>query len=535
MSTNALISYNGFTFKPESGFPVPQLTVTTQQNRVNDGPISSFTDTYALEGKIYHRPQITGGFDSLLQSASVLRNAFSRDGILHISGCNGSVLVSPTGAKISEFRLSPTNNYWTQTIDYSISLTVERTGGCSGEAFISSSNNSWQIQPMEELNYYANTGYVSGLGDTGEIFPAFKVTHTISAVGKYVPSGSGCPVDYGKGMLENAMKWVSGHFDDGKPDLFKLGSSGIYDFSRTINSDVNAGSYSITDNYIYFPSGNNRAYIESFTINSQLDDSFNRTVTVAGSVKGLSVLRSSNVNVSFPYQLYSTGNFDFYSNSKFNNAISGYKAIEGSLYGRAAYYAGYLPTGFCSTYNNFPTNNTKNHPLGYLNPRVKSSTVGYNPSAGEVTYSFTFDNRPANLIDCSINESFSVTDTLPTQQIAETFVIGRRLGPILQNLGTFSLPQRTVNFEMTLPKASAISGLIFPTNIYNSITGILESFNPQYLLALRGTSNDYIIKSFVREETETWNPTDGKFSKNKTWIYTKCYGTLANLTNPNVR
>jgi hypothetical protein len=536
MSTNALISYNGWIFSPQSGFPVPQLSVSTQQNRLNDGPITSFTDTYTLEGKIYRRPQVSGSFDELLRSASTLRNVFNRDGILTVSGCNGGLLVSPTGAKLGEFRLNTTPNYWTQTIDYTISLSVERTGGCSGEGFISSANNTWQIQPIEEFNYYANTGFVTGLGDAGAVFPAFKITHTVSAVGKYIPSGTGCPTDYGRGMLLNAISWVSGHFDDGKPDMFKIGFSGIYDFTRNINSDVNAGSYTITDNYIYFPSGTNRPYLESFNINSQLDDSFNRTVTIQGTVKGLSTLKNPNLSATSPYQAYSSGDLQIYKDSKFYNALSGYKAVESSMYIRAQNYAGYIPTGFCSKYPP-PGQTTQGHPLAYLNPRVRSSTIGYNPAGGEVTYSFTFDNRPKNLIDCSINESFSVTDNLPTPQIAETFVLGRRLGPILQNLGTFSLPQRSVTFEMTLPKPSAISGLIFPTDIYNSITGILESFNPQYLLAIRGQANDnnYVVKSFVKEDSETWNPTDGKFTKNKSWVYTKCYGTLANLDNPNVR
>jgi len=313
-------------------------------------------------------------------------------------------------------------------------------------------------------------------------------------------------------------------------------SGTYYDFLRTVDANSAEGSYSITDSYLYFVSGGspNKNYIDTCTVEGSIDETALRTVVVQGTIKGLNLLKGFP-KFEIPYALSGTGTkitgFLDTGNYKFKNAKLGFDSIKDSLYGRAtSANSGYIPSG-CSF---FYGKDIKKTPTVYLNPRPLSVSVGYNPIQGEVTYSFTYNNRPANLLDCSITESLSVSDTYPTQQIAEVFVIGRKLGPVLQNLGTFSSPTRQVTFDVVLPRASSISGIIFPTNVYKQITGVIELFNPKYAANMAGGVDAATIKSFVRDDNESWDPTGGRFTKSKTWIYTKCQGTLEDLTNPNV-
>jgi hypothetical protein len=532
----ATVIYNGLTLDGTNGFPSPTVTAETSFERFNnDGPITTIINNYSLDGKIS-----AVGYTALIAKAITLKNAFSKDGSLSIEG----LMDGPV--KLNSFQLKPSENYWTQTIDYSASLTYKTTGNCpssSGET-IESYNNTWQIQPIEEYNYFDGEFGFSG----GTNYPAMRVTHTVSAVGKYVATGTGVVTPcsgpesitgYAQIKFDRAVACVKANFNSNK--LIE-DSGSYYDFLRTVDANTAEGSYSITDSYLYFVSGTGsppspaKNYIDSCTVEGSVDETALRTVVVQGTVKGLNILKGIP-KFDNPYALGSgtkiSGGFLDTANYKFKNAKLGFDSIKDGLYGRAtSVNSGYIPSG-CSFFygRNAGQNST---PTVYLNPRPLNTSIGYNPIQGEVTYSFTYNNRPANLLDCSITESLTVNDIYPTQQIAEVFVIGRKLGPVLQNLGTFSSPTRQVTLDVVLPRASSISGIIFPTNVYKQITGIIELFNPKYAANMAGSKDAQTIKSFVRDDNESWDPTGGRFTKSKTWIYTKCQGTLEDLTNPNV-
>jgi hypothetical protein len=539
LGTCAVIKFNNFQFKADDGYPVPLITVETSYNRLSDlGLPTTVTDTYTLEGKIFQPP--TSGLNSysgLLQKAGNLKNIFNKKDGLFVVGSGYSGI-----AQVRSFQIKPTSDYWTQTIDYSIALAVESSGSGSGYP-VESYSNSWQLQPVEEYNFFY-TGALSG----GFNLPPLRITHTVSAVGKYIPDATGSDyyptMEYvSKIKLAHAVKCVKENFNKNCP--ISTGGNVFYDFIRGIEVNPLEGSYSVTDTFLYFPSGafppNN--YIDTCTIESNLDESSTRTVTVQGTVKGLALPTGAHTKIpdfDLPYSLSGTGT-TIYSGSmldtarsKFYNAVNGFNTIKDSLYARATGFAGYIPSGNCKFFYPLANNQSQqnnNLATPYINPRPLSTSIGYDPMQGQVTYSFTYNNRPANLLDCSISESLSISDTLPSQQIAEIFVIGRRLGPVLQNMGTFSSPTRQVTFDVTLPKASAISGMLFPTKIYSAITGIVELFNPKHANPLNKT----VVQSYVREDSENWDPTSGRFTKTKTWIYTKCQGTLEDLTNPNLK
>jgi hypothetical protein len=318
----------------------------------------------------------------------------------------------------------------------------------------------------------------------------------------------------------------------------------LYNFTRAISINAVEGSYRLTDNFIGVPSGaalSGGAYLESFTAESNLDNTYLRTVTINGTIKGLEPFNSgtiyatgsvgggssqggvtSGVGLSGTiYNIY--GAHGISGTTKFHNALSGYSGIKhgNRMFDRAQAFiekandASGLFRRFFSRDEN------------PMNPIPVSVTEGYNPAEGSVTYSWVFNNRPLNLVSGSISETLTINDTLPSQQIAEIFVLGRRLGPVLQNLGSYTAASRDVTFEVVLIRPSSLSGLRFPKTAYSSITGIIELFNPKYLLAGQ-------CDSYVKANTESWNITENRFVKQKTWVWTKCVGDTVNSTNPNI-
>jgi hypothetical protein len=60
----------------------------------------------------------------------------------------------------------------------------------------------------------------------------------------------------------------------------------------------------------------------------------------------------------------------------------------------------------------------------------------FNPAAGTITYSVAYDNRPACLLSGALNASVTVDDTNSTDLVAEAFILGRPLGPIVEKVGS---------------------------------------------------------------------------------------------------
>lgn len=535
---SSYINYQDFRFNGTSGYPVPNVTVETQINRVGEnGPILSFTDNVTLDGKICQLITNSGGsFSGLLAKAQHLRNVFSLDGGTLIIGCNNIPIMTGSNCKISEFSLNPNENYWTQYIDYSIKLQIERTGSCTGQGLVSSITDSWSIEPDQNNYFIGPIPYETGSFSYGSgiYYPTYKITHTIGAVGKYTPSSTGCPTTDSMGStLKNAQEWVKNNFNISFPKA--LTGLSLYDFSRSIESDRVAGSYTVTDTFTAVPSGLSGA-IESFTVESSLDETFLRSVTVQGKLIGLElydITKMSDINTSgIVNSIFPTKNKNNITSSKFSGALTAYTGLKNSnaFYHRAASLMGSSFTG-CKVNNVILQTNI-------LNPIAVGVTEGFDPLLGEISYSWTYNNRPLNIVPCSISENLTINDTFPTQQVAEVFVLGRRLGPVLQDLGTYSSANRSVTFEVVMPRASGISGLKFPAHTYNSITGIIDLFDPQYIATSQTLASNpqtaNAIKSFVKENTENWDPLNGRFSKTKSWIYTKCIGTIDSLANPNV-
>lgn len=554
MATSAFIQYGSFSFSGVSGYPVPSIGISRDQQRDGAGrPIGALV-SISLEGKIYTGSGNTG-FNHLLALESGLRNAFSSDGQTLTIGC-GSTTTIYSGIKINKYSASRTDDNWTTTIDYSIELQSEVMNTGSGIFYVNSTQDDWSIETLEENSFAKSPLNAVLLGYGGNIefgvgsnYPFYRISRTLGAVGKFVPTGTGGMVS-GDSPVKNAKDWVNYQLNNSVKYSGMISGLVLYNFVRSISSSDTEGSYKITDNWLGVPSGTGlKPYTETFTVESTLDTSMLRTVTINGTVKGLEPFNSGNIyNVnSAPYlsgslsgsiaDLYNNNalKFNNNTNTKFYYAVSGYSGIKMAMYNRAAGFAynvrntpttttpaplttastgGFNFTNAFSTFNPAATRYEAN-----LNPIPVTITEGMNPSEGTITYSWSFNNRPLNLIAGSISETLSVEDGFALPLVASIFVLGRKLGPILQDLGTISASNRNVTFEVVLPRPTGLRNLTFPIEHYKAITGIVESFNPTNL-----TNNPDAggVRAYVKADQSNWNVSEGRFTKIKSWEWVKC-------------
>jgi hypothetical protein len=529
------IKYGLFNFIADSGYPVPQISISVDQDRDGGGRIIGSKTVVTLEGVIYSASG-SRGFESLTSKENGLREAFKSDGQMLQIGCTGTggSNLPPYFSgypKVNRYSAEKTDNYWVNTINYSIELQIESSGNGSGIFAVTSTQDEWNIEILDDTSFVNNPVGGSVLRQAlsipdGTGFPTYRVSRTLGAVGKYIPTGG----NGGLSAVDNAKKWVLYQASSGLTLSGIINGLQLYNFTRSISvSDVD-GSYRLTDNWIAVPSGAlSGNYVESYTVESSLDNSYLRSVVINGTIKGLepfntgAIYQNNTIGSGISGSIYPTvaGPVRVTNTSKFDKAVSGYSGVKSLIYNRAQ--------SFIEKQNN--TSGIFRRFFGrdeaMLNPLPLSITEGYNPTEGSVTYSWTFNNRPLNLVSGSISEVLTVNDNFPTQQVAEIFVLGRRLGPILQDLGTYTTASRDVNFEVVMLRPTGLNGLRFPKTAYTAITGIVETFNPAYLFGAGGQ-----CKSFVKNNTENWSVSEGRFVKTKGWSWTKCDDIPG--TNPNV-
>jgi hypothetical protein len=532
MSTSAFVTYGSFNFLGDKGYPVPFVSISKDYQRNGAGKTIGETTSVTLEGLLFTGSG-NSGLPRLLSLESGLRAAFIDGGTLTI-GC-GSTNSTFSGGKVSQYSANKTNNNWTTTIDYSISLQFENSVDTGTPAFyVSSTQDEWSIETLDETSFAQGPfglssfmpGYTTFTFDQGKSYPFYRITRTLGAVGKAIPNTGTIP---SISAVASAKNWVN--YQLGEPPSYS-GVVGLklYNFVRSLSVSENEGSFRVTDNWIGVPHEVNIPYIETFNIDSSVDLELTRTVTVQGTVKGLEVFNSGNIynknlltylggNLSGSIKQLTDNNIHVggTNGTKFFNALSGYATIKANniLLDRvksAAATGSLQSLGYCLG----PTTSG----VRPMNPIPMSVTEGLNPTEGTVTYNWVFNNRPQPLVSGAISERLTIDDRHATPMIASVFVLGRRLGPILQDLGTFSASSRTVSFEVVLPKPSSIRDLVFPTQHYHTITGVVDSFNP--LNFAYGVAGAQGIKSYISANNSNWDPLEGRLSTNKTWEWVRC-------------
>jgi hypothetical protein len=159
-------------------------------------------------------------------------------------------------------------------------------------------------------------------------------------------------------------------------------------------------------------------------------------------------------------------------------------------------------------------------PLGTLNPNPLTQTFGYNPIAGTVTYSFTYDNRPAHCYDHAITENITFTETEPNDVFASLTVLGKISGPLLQSIGTVGPRTRELSIEAILPRAQDCA--FTDANNYNNDFYDAPAVYNQFVLNYASILANNYTQVFVTASSKTWDPKTGRFNLNQSWTVGSC-------------
>ena len=425
-------------------------------------------------------------------------------------------------------------------------------------------------------------------------FPKFKVTHTVAANGirdnrTDLKGGEDVEKAYAQ-ALENAGKWVSGRLDaaenqDGNRSVAPRADEDPnrkYDFVRSVNFDMNTALYQVVDSWTSMPSGS--LFTEEYTLEVSTNEKYQKTIRVNGNIQGAIGASSTYIVQGIPLtpsgdvQLASlggsgvaaitgdvlvphTGKTDGWEsitttgNSRFDNAsiawhgsasngggASNDGGIKNLLYWRAstalnASKAGIYTEDFIpSNYNRLSvTNNPINSKEALLNPIPISTSETLDPKKGSISYSYEFSNK-LSAISGAISESVTVNDTGPTDVLAEVFVLGRQLGPVLQNLGSKTTTTRDISIDLTVMPPTGFNGFFMTQaacplykggTIYNLVSAMvsgLRPFGPRDASVFPGGTRDALTRGqvFVRRDDESWNPSEGRYSRSISWAYQQC-------------
>ena len=113
-----------------------------------------------------------------------------------------------------------------------------------------------------------------------------------------------------------------------------------------------------------------------------------------------------------------------------------------------------------------------------------------------------------------------MSDSNATDIFAELTVLGRPTGPVMQSIGTITSKKREVTLDATMPANSLICDCPTATGQMPSVEAenILLTFRPDICGAGHGLS----LTIFKHLDSENWNPTTGKYSRQMGWTYTTC-------------
>lgn len=441
--------------------------------------------------------------------------------------------------------------------------------------------------------------------------PRFKVSHTVSAVG--IPSGTGyClnisgPESYTPAELDaflNAQSWVQKRASvilSGTPSPINngqlwspLATGYLYNHVRSTKFDIQSASYEITDSFLAMPTG--IMFLENYEVEISTDDKFIHTVKIQGEIEGLSIankseitgtgvqavppvnsVNSNNTKHSLKLDLdanrtkqLSVGGFthkvadiggstdsaaNILSSNRYENALSGWiYDVKPYLYRRA-----------CAVMNTFdrakgyvnPTNYTSatapNNPIysrhGLLNVIPISTSEGHNTRQGKIAYSYEFNNK-FMIISGTLYENISIEDTGPADVIAEAFVLGRSLGPILQSLGTKTSSKKQVTIEVGVVPPSTINGFFLNSkecplwtggSVYSTIAGLVEGLKPfgdrpssifgNHAAFGRNPATNAPGIVYTSVDNHSWDPSSGRYVRTVGWIYQQCNNAKYYLDN----
>ena len=113
-------------------------------------------------------------------------------------------------------------------------------------------------------------------------------------------------------------------------------------------------------------------------------------------------------------------------------------------------------------------------------------------------------------------ENIVIVDNYPTDVFAKLPVLGRARGPVLQSISTVTEQTREISIEAVMPIPTGCTNI---AQLYTSKpTGQIESLLCDFQTEL----TDNYQQVFKHNDTENWNPKDGRYSRNVGWTFQNC-------------
>tara|TARA_R110000824_G_scaffold34484_3_gene109317 strand:- start:15504 stop:17363 length:1860 start_codon:yes stop_codon:yes gene_type:complete len=480
---------------------------------------------------------------------------------------------------------------WVLPCSYTVSLTtnnfLESVDGGDFTAhhsedefryFIKEASETWDIEESEQKYYRGD--------NSSTTLKVYEISHSISSVGQAVYSATGvfdaagdqaqttqgrydapyvnglAPWQQASGYVYKVLEGGGNNFPGGVFDIdgstFTFGNA-LFDNSgtdkyiladRTLTENINikGGSYSIDERFVVFPSGafnDGNPIVHTNNVNVSVGEDGLSQISIDGVIRGLNTIAfeaTGNMGHTFYPNRHEDNSFKN-ANDYYNNYVLA--DVGGSSLSSRVYHLA-----------------RKASELDWLHPRAKSNSKGLNASEGTISYNFTYDDRPPNIIQGSVSEDISVNDTHPGQIFATIPVIGRNQ-PVLQYLNSRSEYKRSLSINVQMPKFSpnwiAETGAIITASGYwsaaqgvqsTSITNpdtndsilwwlhskkpsvtnagdfqkIFDAANPANEILANGFTNEVINgRCFHSAPTESWNPRTGQYSYSIEWTFERLY------------
>lgn len=242
----------------------------------------------------------------------------------------------------------------------------------------------------------------------------------------------------------------------------------FYSHTRVPRCDFAGGSYSVTETWVAsncpFP-----ATVDS-NIETSVDDSGQITMTLSGTINGLS---SNQLN---------SNKID----TKLTNAENMLALIDEKAYELVKTY-----------YAKYPTTEVQGDTD--LQNVIRSKSIGRNRFTGVITFSYSYNDSKI-IVPNALSNSLSITydnDSGDVDIIAIIPIIGRKEGPIIQNMATTKERRRSLTLDAVMSKKFRVNkpNIAYITDAYRpSETAKVQSWN------------------------ESWNPLTGSYSLSIEWV-----------------
>lgn len=495
-------SYGDYQFDPK-----PLFTISKEYIKTAAGTGLGTRYTLNIEGQIIPDTgkvlgQPRAGLQKVFSEVDTLRQAFNQDFKLLKLQCDANPAIISGYPRIETFEVNNASDNYVVRADYAISLTLPSLTGNAFNAsgpVASGSTSGCGVQDADlssfgiiEYSDEFNIEFLDErLGGTlslslGEIPSVFNIQRTINARGDSIAD---CVETY-KHPWERARDFIEPRLGF-QPEFTGLGgllcpTNNVTNNYRSINVNKTEGTVNVTENYVAL-TGAISAY-EDFEISMEsANDNPLSTVSINGTVQGVTSIGYDDCPAT--------------GTPKFNNAHSLWSdSVSGALYSRAQ-----------AVFDSSPKHAA--NLTGALNPTQLTTTIGYNPIGGTVTYSYTYDNRPVNCYAAAVTEIIRYSEVEPNDVFASLTVLGKTSGPVLQAINTIGPKTRSISIQALLPieHDCAAVGFSGAPDVYDTLINTYKaSLQTSY------------AQVFVNSASKTWEPHVGRFTAEASYTVGSC-------------